>query len=423
MLRNPLVLRLLRAWIGRRVLAVLGQPLPEPPFLVSANHTSYFDHFVIAFVLISRGLPFPRFLSKPELFATPLSAWFNRLGGGIPVARGRVDTEAFAEAEAVLATGGVLIVYPEGTRSRDGSLHPPRRGVAALAARTGVPVVPIGLLGVDQVQPIGSHWPKRTRRIVVNVDVALPAPSGGRAEEQRLTRRLSEQLSGLTSQWPSFVGEPARAGESTPLVAGRAAAPPDAAADRAHSLVELGFRASDARSAALFRNAERSARASHNPYADLERGRALGQLATREANPLRQLDLALRSKRLIDRSVHLLPDYPLAWHVWASLYEQLPGWLGGDQAKARVAHRVAASLDPRWPRGLYHLCLVNLASGRESEARRWLALLLTVADGADAVQLARARELAERIALDPVPDPVPEAALAAPPESGALTDA
>src|SRR4029453_14380153 len=129
-LLRALLLLILKAWIGRRVIATIGPQLPPAPFIVTANHTSYFDHFVIGWWLLCHGGPYPRFLSKSDLFERPFSSWFNRLGGGIPVVRGGVDTAAFDKAAEVLSNGGVFLMYAEGTRSRAGWLHHPRGALA-----------------------------------------------------------------------------------------------------------------------------------------------------------------------------------------------------------------------------------------------------------------------------------------------------
>jgi 1-acyl-sn-glycerol-3-phosphate acyltransferase len=372
-----LLLRLLKTWISRRIIATVGTELPSAPFIVTANHTSYFDHFIIGFWLLTQGLPYPRFLSKAELFENPLSAWFNRLGGGIPLARGQVDTEAFAAAKAVLDGGGVFIMYAEGTRSRDGWLRAPRRGIATLAAEAGVPVVPIGLLGVNQIMPIGKHWPRRKRRIVIHSGSPLAAPQHGKQAEQEFVREVFQQIAGLTAQWPGFVDEPHFAAPTGALDRNDVSL-------RAALLVERGFRATDVYAPALFRMAVKVSRGSRSPFAVLERGRAYGQLAGLNSNPLFKLWFALASKRAIWRSLPHLANYPLAWHVWASLMEQLPAWLGGDERAAQTGHRMAAALDSSWPRSLWHVARLARTADRVGEADRWMQRMLDVAPRTEA---------------------------------------
>ncbi|MET4618741.1 1-acyl-sn-glycerol-3-phosphate acyltransferase [Arthrobacter sp. 2762] len=372
-LLRALLLLILKAWIGRRVIATIGPQLPPAPFIVTANHTSYFDHFVIGWWLLCHGRPYPRFLSKSELFERPLSAWFNRLGGGIPVVRGGVDTAAFDKAAEVLSNGGVFIMYAEGTRSRDGWLHAPRRGVAALAAQTGVPVVPVGLLGVNDVLPVGGRWPKRRRRIIIHSGSSLNAPPPGKLSEQAFIRSTFQSIAALTGQWPAFLAEPDFAPTTT-------LGPTTGPGAKARDLVEEAFLTRGPSAEPAFRQAVAVTRGSRDAYAVLERGRALGQLALLARNPFRQLFYALLSRRIIWQSVRRLPAYAPAWHVWASMLEQLPGWLGGDSAAARTGHRVAVSLDPRTPRYLLHAATSYRSIGRDGEAERWLQRLLAMDD-------------------------------------------
>lgn len=356
-------LRVLDAWISRRIIAVIGAPPPPPPFIVTANHTSYFDHAILGFWLLSNGRPYPKFLSKAELFEKPLSAWFNRLGGGIPVSREAVDTDAFSEAKAVLDSGGIVVMYAEGTRSRDGRMRAPRRGIASLAAEANVPVLPVGLLGVREVLPIGSKWPRRKRRIVIHAGNAVLPPMHERHSQLDFVRQTFRQIAGLSAQWPGFIAEPEYAPVSTPPQR-------DEASSRAGELVERGFESSGDEATAYFRDAL-AARPTNNPYCILERGRAYGQLARLHTNPLSQLRYALASKRAIWKAVRALPTVPLAWHVWASLMEQLPPWLGGDIQAAHLGHRVAVTLDPTWSRGIAHIVRINYEAGRLAEADRW----------------------------------------------------
>jgi 1-acyl-sn-glycerol-3-phosphate acyltransferase len=208
MIQNNVLLGVLKKWISRRVIATIGpDDLPAPPFIITANHTSYFDHFVLAWWLLCKGLPYPRFLSKAELFERPISRWFNHYGGGIPIARDKVDTEAFELTRQTLNDGGIIIMYAEGTRSRDGWLRIPHRGIASLAAQAGVPVIPVGLFGVNHVLPIGARWPKRKRRIVIYNGATLMPPEPDKEKEKNFALRIYEQIAMLTAQWPEFLSD------------------------------------------------------------------------------------------------------------------------------------------------------------------------------------------------------------------------
>ena len=93
--------------------------------------------------------------------------------GALPVDRddSKAAIASLDTALGVLAEGGAFGIYPEGTRSRDGRLYRGRTGVAQLALTSGAPVVPVGLQGTAEVQPVGSRWPR-----LVKVTVAFGEP-------------------------------------------------------------------------------------------------------------------------------------------------------------------------------------------------------------------------------------------------------
>lgn len=133
------------------------------PVILASNHRSFVDSVVIPLVLPRRVT----FLAKAEYFeGTGLSGWLCRryflAMGHVPVQRGqgRAAWGAVRVAQGVLARGGALAIYPEGTRSLDGRLYRGRLGVARLTLLTGAPVVPVALAGTERVQPVGSRIPR-----------------------------------------------------------------------------------------------------------------------------------------------------------------------------------------------------------------------------------------------------------------------
>ena len=119
--------------IGREYLPTSG------PLIVAANHRSFLDPFVIG-TMARRPM---YYMAKKELFSKRWQAWIlNRLGA-FPVDRGGSDEESVATARAILDRGGIVLIFPEGTRIRPGALGHPHRGVGRLALQTGAPVVPV----------------------------------------------------------------------------------------------------------------------------------------------------------------------------------------------------------------------------------------------------------------------------------------
>ena len=131
--------------------------------IVAANHTTFLDNFMIPMV-------FPRrvtFLAKSDYFTGGglkgklQKAFFSGVGM-IPIDRsgGKASEAALRTGLGVLQGGELLGLYPEGTRSPDGRLYRGKTGVARMALEAGVPVVPVGLVGMFAIQPAGATMPK-----------------------------------------------------------------------------------------------------------------------------------------------------------------------------------------------------------------------------------------------------------------------
>lgn len=124
-------------------------------YVVVANHESQADPFLLSW------LPWDmRWVAKEELFRPPVTGWAMRFGGDIPLRRGERESvgEMMRECERALAGGISVMMFPEGTRSRDGALLPFKDGAFQLAIRAGVPVLPVALAGTHAMRPKHSRW-------------------------------------------------------------------------------------------------------------------------------------------------------------------------------------------------------------------------------------------------------------------------
>jgi glycerol-3-phosphate dehydrogenase (NAD(P)+) len=140
------------------------------PVLITANHRSFLDPFVIACMA-----PRPMYyVAKQELFANPVAAWFLNALGAFPVARGASDPEMIATAKAILGRGDVVLIFAEGTRVRPGALGRPRRGVGRLALESGAPVVPVAVIGTEAIR---RGWRIRPHRVRIRAGRALRFPT------------------------------------------------------------------------------------------------------------------------------------------------------------------------------------------------------------------------------------------------------
>jgi 1-acyl-sn-glycerol-3-phosphate acyltransferase len=163
------------------------------PVILAANHRSFLDSIFIPLVVHRRVT----FVAKAEYFDDPKTAWFFRGVGQIPIRRegGSASERALASATEVLQDGNVFGIYPEGTRTRDGLLHRGHTGVARLAMRCGAPIVPVGLVGTDDVQPVDSKMPKFNRHITVRFGEPIdPARYAGLENDRLALRELTDEV-------------------------------------------------------------------------------------------------------------------------------------------------------------------------------------------------------------------------------------
>jgi 1-acyl-sn-glycerol-3-phosphate acyltransferase len=127
--------------------------------ILASNHLAVADSFYLPLVVKRRIT----FLAKSEYFTgTGLSGWFQRwfytAAGQVPIDRTDADSAqaALTTAQRILDQGKLLGMYPEGTRSPDGRLYKGKTGLARLALETGVPVIPVAMVGTDVVNPVGT---------------------------------------------------------------------------------------------------------------------------------------------------------------------------------------------------------------------------------------------------------------------------
>jgi 1-acyl-sn-glycerol-3-phosphate acyltransferase len=147
----------LRTYFRQQTEGVHHVPLTEP-FIVAANHVSYLDPPAL-------GAACPRpihFMAKAELFEIPILGKMISGCGAFPVQRGAADRHAIRKALRILEDGGVIGVFPEGTRSRDGETLHPQGGAALLALKAGVPILPAAIWGTEDVDGLW-HLPKPVR--------------------------------------------------------------------------------------------------------------------------------------------------------------------------------------------------------------------------------------------------------------------
>jgi 1-acyl-sn-glycerol-3-phosphate acyltransferase len=163
------------------------------PVIIACNHRSFLDSIFIPLVVHRRVT----FVAKAEYFDDPKTAWFFRGVGQIPIRRegGSASERALASATEVLENGKVFAIYPEGTRTRDGLLHRGHTGIARLAMRCNAPIVPVGMIGSDEVQPVDSKLPKFGKHVTIRFGPPIdPERYRGMENDRLALRELTDEV-------------------------------------------------------------------------------------------------------------------------------------------------------------------------------------------------------------------------------------
>jgi 1-acyl-sn-glycerol-3-phosphate acyltransferase len=180
---------LLRAWLRLEVRREELVPATGA-VLIASTHASHADSMALGAALHRPVY----FLGDERLTRWPvLGRWLPKLGM-VGVRRGTADTDALATIRALLERGEAVVVYPEGSRSRDGRVYRPRSGVARLAAATGAPVVPAAVAGTFAVWPTGQRPRLRGGRVAIEFGAPMAPPDPTPAARRRFSRDLHTRL-------------------------------------------------------------------------------------------------------------------------------------------------------------------------------------------------------------------------------------
>lgn len=155
----------------------------EGPFIIVCNHASYFDPPLLGTAVRHRLI---HFMAKEELFRNPIMNWFLRYVHTFPVHRGRIDKKAIVESFRVLKSGGVLGIFPEGTRKCQGILGPFHDGFAGIAIKAGVPVLPVVVVNSREL-------PKKTGPVQIVFGEPVMPPADKKADKEAI-RQFSEEI-------------------------------------------------------------------------------------------------------------------------------------------------------------------------------------------------------------------------------------
>ena len=189
------------------------EKLPAGGFIAAPNHCTEIDPIVVGHMLYNMKRP-PHFLAKAGLFKAPVLGTLLRATRQIPVERSTTGANSSLQAaQEVVDAGGAIIIYPEGTLTRDPDLWPMKghTGAARLAIQTGAPVVPIAHWGAHEVFPRYAKrfhvFPRKTSRILVGDPVDLSAFQGRPLDRAALIEATDIIMDAITDLLASLRGE------------------------------------------------------------------------------------------------------------------------------------------------------------------------------------------------------------------------
>lgn len=189
----------------------------EGGLLVASNHMSHLDPPALAVTLKDRRL---RAMAKEELWKNKLFGAVIQAIGAFPVKRGEADTESIRKCIEILKGGEAVIVFPEGTRNDGETMLPLSQGVAMLAKRAGVPVLPVGIAGTQILMPCNAdrEIKQKGRSHAVKVVIGQPFRyedvTAGSANEREARKAFLDELERRILSLTAEAGIPLKSAKS-----------------------------------------------------------------------------------------------------------------------------------------------------------------------------------------------------------------
>jgi 1-acyl-sn-glycerol-3-phosphate acyltransferase len=161
------------------------------PFVLAPVHRSNLDFILVSALTRTRM----RYMGKASIWKWRWGGKFVSMLGAFPVHRGSADRDALRTCLAVIENGEPLVMFPEGTRRSGPVVEDLFDGPAYIAARTGVPLVPVGIGGSDKAMPVGSNFIRPHRIVLVVGEPIAPPPGDGSGRvRRRVVRELTERV-------------------------------------------------------------------------------------------------------------------------------------------------------------------------------------------------------------------------------------
>jgi 1-acyl-sn-glycerol-3-phosphate acyltransferase len=163
--------------------------IPKRNFILASNHQSHLDQITNAYLCVPRAFTYLGQVDKYEGIEKILRNFFYLIGGVIPVNRYDEESKkkAMEECQKRLNKGEIVIIYPEGTRTKNGEIGEFKKGIAKLHLKSGVPVLPVATKGNFELMPVGKRFPKLKRIVRINIGKLLDFK-----KEREMAKNLKE---------------------------------------------------------------------------------------------------------------------------------------------------------------------------------------------------------------------------------------
>ena len=166
----------------------------DRPLVMASNHRSYADPVILT-------MPMKRpvtYMAKEELFKNKLFGWFITKLGAFPVKRGAGDMQVIDDAVGILNSGRNLVIFPEGTRSKDGKVGKGKTGVALIAAKSGADVIPCGIIFEGEKLKFRSKLTLRFGKVIPAEEIAVEdaSPKSLKGVKKRIMGAITELVEG-----------------------------------------------------------------------------------------------------------------------------------------------------------------------------------------------------------------------------------
>lgn len=177
----------------------------DRPLVMASNHRSYADPIILT-------MPMKRpvtYMAKEELFKNKLFGWFITKLGAFPVKRGGGDMQVIEDSVAILESGRHLVIFPEGTRSKDGKVGKGKTGVALIAAKSGADVLPCGIIFEGEKLRFRSKLTLRFGKVIPAAEIAVEdaSPKALKEVKKRIMGEITALVEGVSVEKEIIVNE------------------------------------------------------------------------------------------------------------------------------------------------------------------------------------------------------------------------